>query len=137
MRSMRQERRFSPGMHCCDASAVSPLCCKGHSYTGKCVHALSEPTHTAALLLAGNSTVRCWDHAFSGPRVSLSIFHVCPRMRARRERRVSILFLSAVCMVCCFELDGACVTSGCRATSTIDRRKGTMVSDAAREEHTE
>lgn len=142
---MRQERRTqcSPGMCCCDSAAIPQLCFFHHTkyrYT----HTRLMKAHTQQpSRRAVNPTVRCrGSHLERSPipsQVSLSIFNACLRMRARRGEGegASILFRSAVCMVCRHELDRACVASGPGGLLAQWAEQGTVVSAAVREEHTE
>lgn len=100
---------------CCYFSAVllaTRACTNAHTLA-QCMHKRSS-----------NSRVRCWhfiqSSVLSRAWVSISVFNMCLTMTAW-GRHISILFLSAVCMVCRLELDRACVASDCRATGTMGR----------------
>lgn len=109
-----------------------------HTHVNVCAHTHSINAQTqqpSSLQVISQSGA--WI-SFSGPRLSHSIFNLCPRTRAEQGWHISILFLFTVCMVCRLELDQACVASGCGSPGTMGRwEQQWCQSDAVREEPTE
>lgn len=98
-------------------------------------HSIDAQTRLQPSLFTGIPTVRARVSilcAFPEPWVLFLIFNAHPSRRAKLQSHVSILFLFAVCMVCCLQLGWACASSGYGGCWHSGRNNGTVVSGAMR-----